>query len=83
MVEINFSILLTIVICAFVIALGFGHLTTKYIKLCNRLTLIEDELKSTLRQEESNLFQDPDDPYGWVEALRYALRVINQHKRKK
>tara|TARA_Y100000593_G_scaffold87808_1_gene168927 strand:+ start:43 stop:201 length:159 start_codon:yes stop_codon:yes gene_type:complete len=45
----------------------------------NSLQKVKKELQSTLKEEEKNIFeghQDESNLQGWIEALKYSIRVI-------
>ncbi len=67
-----------ITLLAFVMAFIMTHFYFKNRELVKQFDYLEDEIKSTL--EEENLNQEriaPDDNMlGWIEALQYSLRQV-------
>ena len=54
----------------------------KQIKKGKKMEFIE-EIKSTLKEEKSNLFdrhQDQPKLEGWIEALEYVIHIYNKRK---
>tara|TARA_Y100001938_G_scaffold133318_1_gene192525 strand:+ start:395 stop:670 length:276 start_codon:yes stop_codon:yes gene_type:complete len=70
--------MLTITLLAFVMAFITTHFYFKNRELIKQFDFLEDEIESTLEDENLNEDRYPldENQRGWVEALQYSLRQV-------